>query len=170
MSRFQMRTMTLERASPALAHAVAWTRERSRREQIMIAFFGGLLLATLFWFAIPRPLLEARADAIDRIAAYETIQGRIVSAGAGGAAVAPLPDGPLESVIAIQSATFGVTPTNVAVDGDDVRVTVSGARYDAVVPWLAALEGSGQVQIVEARMTRGQAEGTVDMTMTVRRL
>lgn len=162
------RPFTLAAASPAVANAVAWTRERSRREQIMIAFFGGLVLATLFWFAIPRPLLEARANAVDRIATYETIQGRIAGAGSGPA-VARLPDGPLETVIATQAATLGITPTEVVADGDDARVTLTGARYDAVVPWLAALEGSGQITIVEARMTRGQAEGTVDMTMTARR-
>ncbi len=156
------------RASPAVANAVAWTRERSRREQIMIAFLGGLVLATLFWFAIPRPLLEARADAIDRITAYENIKARVALGGAG-AVVAPLPEGPLESAIAVHASTFGITPTNMAVDGDDVRVTLTAARYDSVVPWLSALEATGQASIAEARMTKGQAEGMVDVAMTVRR-
>lgn len=159
--------MTLATASPAVAAAVAWTRERSRREQVLIAFFGGFLLLTLFWFAILRPLLGVREASITRIAAYESIQTRVANAGTltPGAA---LPDGPLESVIVIQSAPFGITPTNVAVEGDGVAITLTAARYDSVIPWLASLEGSGLV-IGELRMTRAAAEGTVDATMTVTR-
>ncbi len=150
-----------------MAAAVAWTRERSRREQILIAFLGGFLILLLFWFAILRPLLVVREDSIDRIAAYESIQARVANAGTVTPG-ATLPDGPLESVIAIHSATFGITPSNITVEGDGVAVTLTGARYDSVIPWLASLEGSG-VAINELRMTRAQAEGTVDATMTVTR-
>lgn len=159
--------LTLVTASPAMAAAVAWTRERSRREQILIAFLGGFVLAVLFWFAILRPLLLVREKAIDRIAAYESIQSRVANAGTA-APGATLPDGPLESVIAIHSATFGVTPTNIAVEGDGVSVTLTGARYDSVIPWLASLERSG-IALGSIRMTRAQAEGTVDATITVTR-
>ena len=161
------RPLTLANASPAMAAAVTWTRERSRREQVLIAFFGGFLLLTLFWFAILRPLLGVREDAITRIAAYESIQTRVANAGTMTPGMA-LPDGPLESVIVIQSAPFGVTPSNIVVEGDGVVVTLTGARYDSVIPWLASLEGSGLV-IGELRMTRAAAEGTIDATMTVTR-
>ncbi len=159
--------MTLATASPAMANAVAWTRERSRREQILIAFFGGFLILLLFWFAILRPLLGAREDSIARIAAYESIKARVANAGTVTPGAA-LPDGPLESVIAIHSATFGITPANIAVEGDGVAVTLTGARYDSVIPWLASLEGSG-VAIGALKVTKAQAEGTVDATMTVAR-
>ena len=161
------RPLTQATASPAMAAAVAWTRERSRREQVLIAFFGGFLILTLFWFAILRPLLGVREASIARIAAYESIKTRVANAGP----LAPgmvLPDGPLESVIVIQSAPFGVTPTGIVVEGDGVVVTLTGARYDSVIPWLASLEGSGLV-IGELRMTRAAGEGTVDATMTVTR-
>jgi general secretion pathway protein M len=159
--------MTLATASPAVAAAFAWTRERSRREQVLIAFFSGFVLLTLFWFAILRPLLGVREDSIARIAAYESIKSRVANAGPITPGMA-LPDGPLESVIVIQSAPFGIIPANIAIEGDGVALTLNAARYDSVIPWLGALEGSGLV-ISELRMTRAAAEGTVDATMTVTR-
>lgn len=161
------RPMTLAAASPAMAAAVTWAQERSRREQVLIAFFGGFLILTLFWFAVLRPLLGVREDAIARITAYEKIQARVANAGAVAPGAA-LPDGALESVMPVHSSTFGITPTNIAVVGDGVAVTLTGVRYDSLVPWLASLETSG-VAIRELRMTRAAAEGTVDATMTVTR-
>lgn len=161
------RPLTLAAASPAVAAAVIWARERSRREQILIAFFSGFLILLLFWFGVLRPLMGVRENAIDRIAAYESIQARIANAGTLQAG-ATLPDGPLESVVAIHSATFGITPANIAVEGEGVAVTLTGARYDSLIPWLASLEGSG-VEIGDLRMTRAAVEGQVDATMTVAR-
>lgn len=162
------RPIDIRAVSPALASAIDWTQARSRREQAMIAFLGGLLIVLVLWFGILRPLLEMRQTAIDRIAAYEAIQTRLAS-GPVVATGTALPDGPLESVLASQSAGFGITPTGIAPEGDKARVTLTAVRYDALVPWLAALEGSGQIIVEQLRVSRAATEGTVDATMTVRR-
>ena len=48
--------------SPALDNAAAWMASRSRREQAMIAFLGGLIVIAIVWLAILRPLLDAGAS------------------------------------------------------------------------------------------------------------
>ncbi len=159
----------ITRVTPTVRAAETWVRDRSRREQVLIAFFGGFLALTLFWFAIPRPLLEARATALDRIESYEAIMARLKTAGPVTAAVAVLPDGPIEAALPIHAANFGIVPSSVTPDGDAVAVTMNDARYDAVIPWLAALESGGLVELNQVRMQSRPTPGMVGVTLTVRR-
>lgn len=156
----------LDRATPAFAAATDWMAGRSRREQILLAGLGGLLLVAGLWLLILQPLLDARTTAVGRIAAYESLMVRIRTAGTIGPTGQPL-TGPLETAIPIQAATFGIVPT-VTPDGDGVAVTVTGARYDSVTPWLAALEASGAV-LSSVRMERAGSPGVVDVALGVSR-
>ena len=150
--------------SPALDSAAVWMASRSRREQAMIAFLGGLILIAVVWLAILRPLLDARATAVGRIAAYEQVMVDVRTAGGMVATTASL-SGPLQTAIPLQAATFGIVPT---ITGDDssAEVTVTGARYDAIIPWLAALEASGAT-LSSVNIRRGASEGVVDVTLRV---
>lgn len=150
--------------SPALDNAAAWMASRSRREQALIAFLGGVLVIAIVWLAILRPLLEARATAVGRIAAYEQV---MVDVRTAGGVVAPTTSlsGPLQTAIPVQAATFGIVPT-VTGDESSAEVSVTGARYDAVIPWLAALEASGAT-LSSVNIRRGASEGVVDVTLRV---
>lgn len=150
--------------SPALDNAAAWMASRSRREQAMIAFLGGLIVIAIVWLVLLRPLLDARATAIGRIAAYEQVMVDVRTAGGMVGPTASL-SGPLQTAIPTQAATFGIVPT---LTGDDssAEVSVTGARYDAVIPWLAALEASGAT-LSSVNIRRGASEGVVDVTLRV---
>lgn len=150
--------------SPALDNAAAWLASRSRREQALIAFLGGVLVIAIVWLAILRPLFEARATAVGRIAAYEQV---MVDVRTAGGVVAPTTSlsGPLPTAIPVQAATFGIVPT-VTGDESSAEVSVTGARYDAVIPWLAALEASGAT-LSSVNIRRGASEGVVDVTLRV---
>lgn len=152
--------------SPAFDSAAVWMAARSRREQVMIAFLGGLIVVAVLWLLILRPLLDARATAIGRIAAYEQVMVDVRASGGVVSASGGL-SGPLTEAIPTQAATFGVVPT---VTGDDTtaEVSVAAARYDAVIPWLAALEASGAT-LSAVRIQRGGADGVVGVTLTVSR-
>ena len=151
--------------SPALDSAAAWMASRSRREQVMFAFLGGVLMIAIVWLAVLRPLLDARAAAIGRIAAYEQVMVDVRTAGGAVSTSTPALSGPLQEAIPVQAATFGIVPT---VTGDDgsAEVSVTGARYDAVIPWLAALEASGAI-LSSVDMRRGASEGVVDVDLRV---
>lgn len=151
--------------SPALDSAAVWMASRSRREQAMLAFLGGLLVIAIVWLGILRPLLDARATAIGRIAAYEQVMVDVRTAGGLVSAPTAALSGPLQTAIPTHAATFGITPT---VSGDDAsaEVGVTGARYDAVIPWLASLEASGAT-LSSVNIRRGTSEGVVDVTLRV---
>jgi general secretion pathway protein M len=156
----------LSRTSPAIDSAAAWYAARSRREQVLLAGLGVLLAGAVLWLLILRPLLDARAASVARIAAYEEVMVRVRTAGPPGPMVAGL-DGPLETAIPTQAATFGVVPT-VAMDGDAATVTVSEGRYDSLIPWLSALEASGAV-LSSVELQRGSQPGAVNATLRVER-
>lgn len=151
--------------SPALDGAAAWMAARSRREQVMIAFLGGLIVIAVVWLAVLRPLLDARTAAIGRIAAYEQVMVDVRTAGGAVATPASTLSGPLQEAIPVQAATFGIVPT-VTGDAGSAEVSVTGARYDAVIPWLAALEASGAT-LSSVTIRRGASEGVVDVTLRV---
>ena len=152
---------------PALDNAAVWMAGRSRREQVMIAFLGALVLIAVVWLAILRPLLDARETAIGRIAAYEQVMVDVRAAGGAVAAPTASLSGPLTVAIPTHAATFGIVPT---VTGDDsaAEINVTNARYDAVIPWLASLEASGAT-LSSVRIQRGASEGVVDATLAVTR-
>ncbi|MEQ7155603.1 type II secretion system protein GspM [Brevundimonas aurifodinae] len=156
----------LTRPSPALDSAAAWYAGRSRREQVMLAFLGGLLIVAALWLLVLRPLLDMRAASVARIAAYEEVMVRVRTGGPPGTSVAAL-DGPLQTAIPIQAATFGIVPT-VAMEGQTAAVTVSEGRYDSLIPWLAALESSGAV-LSSVELQRGSQPGAVNATLRVER-
>lgn len=156
----------LTRSSPAIDATAAWYAGRSRREQILLAGLGVLLAGAVLWLLILRPLLDARAASVARIAAYEGVIVRVRTAGPPGPMVASL-DGPLETAIPTQAATFGVVPT-VTMDGEAATVTVSEGRYDSLIPWLSALEASGAV-LSSVELQRGSQPGAVNATLRVER-
>jgi general secretion pathway protein M len=151
--------------SPAFDQAAVWMAGRSRREQIMIAFLGGLIVVALLWLAVLRPLLDARQTAIGRIAAYEQVMVDVRAAGGVVAAPTSSLSGPLQAAIPTHAAAFGIIPT---VTGDDTtaEVSVTAARYDAVIPWLASLEASGAT-LSSVNIRRGASDGVVDVTLGI---
>ncbi|MCA3699013.1 type II secretion system protein GspM [Brevundimonas sp.] len=156
----------MTRPVPGLDAAAAWYAARSQREQILLAGLGVLLAGTVLWLLMLRPLLEARTASVARIAAYEEVMVRVRTAGPPGPMVAGL-DGPLETAIPNQAATFGVVPT-VTMDGDVATVTVSEGRYDSLIPWLSALETSG-ANLSSVELQRGSQPGAVNATLRVER-
>ena len=151
--------------SPAFDRAALWMAGRSRREQVMIAFLGGLVLIAVVWLLVVRPLLDARETAIGRIAAYEQVMVDVRTAGGGVAAPTAGLSGPLQDAIPTHAATFGISPTMTG-DNASAEVAVTGARYDAVIPWLASLEASGAT-LSTVNIRRGASEGVVDVTLRV---
>jgi general secretion pathway protein M len=158
--------VVLTRSSPAFDAAATWYAGRSRREQMLLAGFGVLLAGAVLWLLILRPLLDARAASVARIAAYEEVMVRVRTAGPPGPTVTGL-DGPLETAIPTQAATFGVVPT-VTMNGDAATVTVSEGRYDSLIPWLSALEASGAI-LSSVEFQRGSQPGAVNATLRVER-
>src|SRR5690606_7098128 len=94
-----------------------WWRERSAREQVLLAVMGALLALVLAWLLIARPLAALIASAEAREAAAAEALGAARAradraALAGGAAVASAPL-PIDSLIARTATDAGFSTARV---------------------------------------------------------
>ena len=134
-----------------------WFEGRSKREQRLLLVMLALLVLTIVWGLIIRPVGDALSGARQRHAAAVIRLGLTAAQveavrGATRRVPAPLP-GPLTDVIRASATQAGFNPTTVDPDGSDgVSLAIPSARGTALVTWLARLEREGIV-VVGATLT-----------------
>ncbi len=148
--------------------------ERSLREQRLLLVMFALFAVVVIWFAILRPLTDAKA------AAHARLDRATVEAGQIAAAVETLTDarraappaatGTLSLAVSQSAEAAGFTLAGLDPQGDDrVNLTVASAKSPALFAWLRSLSGQG---IFVERMTlRTSSDATlaVDATLGRRR-
>ena len=125
-----------------------WWALRSPREQVMLGVLGGIVLATLIWLVIIRPLAPAVAAAEARHSAAVTTLGE---ARAQAAALTflrknpPPPLGaPVADVVRSAAADAGFTLTRAdPVGGDGIIVSIVSAKSPAFFDWVQTLQRRG---------------------------
>lgn len=148
-----------------------WWRERSAREQVLLAVMGALLALVLAWLLIARPLAALIASAEAREAAAAEALGAARAradraALAGGAAVASAPL-PIDSLIARTATDAGFATARVTARGPArAHLTIEAARPQALFAWLADLQARGIV--VEALRAEAGADRTVRVEAELR--
>ena len=148
----------------------AWFLARSRREQRLLAVMVALLLVTIVWFGIVRPVgdglessRERYADAVQRLGETQA-QARAVAAirrSAGSAAA-----GPLDAAVRNSADQAGFTLASLNGLGPDrVDIAITSARPAALVAWVARLEAQGI--LVEQLATTDNGDRTVSAHLTL---
>lgn len=141
-----------------------WWRSRTVRERRMLAVMGATILLVLAWFALVRPMMDARAAAEARLLAATTELAQIRAdaaalrqAAAPGAARVPLP---LAGFVGTSAAEQGFA--NLAVSGDrqDAALMASPqVRPAPFLAWIGQLESRGIV--VRSLTMRANADQTI---------
>lgn len=126
----------------------AWFAERSLREKRLLLVMAALLVLTLAWFLVVRPLGDALAserqrhgDAVLRLGETAARVAAIREA----QRLRPRPlTGSFADAVRARADAAGFAIASLDEDGPDrVRVGIAGARPAALVPWLARLEANG---------------------------
>lgn len=154
---------------PVQARALALWTERNPRERLLLAILGTLGAAALLVALVVRPLVEARAKALADARTYEALNVRIRAAGPGLASQPPRRTGDGAAIIGASASEFGISLQGSAPEGEGIRVTIAEAPFDAVMRWLAELEGSSNLRVIEARIDRRPAGGFVGVQLLVAR-
>lgn len=147
---------------------MSWWRARSERERRLLLAAGALALLVLAWFALIRPLANARASAETRLraAATELARARADAASlkqAAGVAVANPAPAPLAGFLIQSAGEQGFT--NLAATGDRperATVNIPQVRPAAFFGWIGQLETRG-VTVVTLN-----ARANADQTIAVR--
>lgn len=144
-----------------------WWRERSEREQVMLAIMAALAALVFGWLLIVRPLdmalSNARADQDAAIARLERVR-------AAAAMLDDTPDAPTESahaLIARSAAAAGFVPTRLDPGANGaVMLGLSSAKAVALSKWLKSLEMQGVH--VEQITVRPNSDSTLSVDATLK--
>lgn len=149
------------RLDPYRSRFATWWGARSRREQQLLAGLAAVAAVALLIVLVVQPLQAARADALSRIRTYDTLDARIRAAGPAIGAPAQRSGAP-EAIVTASAAQFGVTAATQPAAAGRLRVTVSGASYDAIVRWLDDVARTSSLRVATMRLTKGASAGSVD--------
>ncbi len=167
-----MTRATLIAVPPVHRAALAWMEGRSRREQRLLQVMAALLVLAMAWYGVALPLMRAREAAMARIETAARLQSRILTAPAGASAGAVVPaaiEGGLAEVVTQRAAAAGLASSAVEDSGDALVFSIDNARYDAVIPFVAALEGVDGAVIQSLRIEAAGQPGLVRVRMQVSR-
>ena len=156
-------------AAPAVKAATVWLDTRSRREQRLILAMAGLAVVAVAWYGLAQPIQRMREDAAIRIETAAVLLARLQAAPVGQvvAVQAPL-DGAVADILTQRAAAAGLTPTRIEPDADGASMVIDNARYDAVIPFLAAVEGVDGAVVQDVRIEQAGQPGIIRLQMRVR--
>ncbi|MBA16064.1 MAG: general secretion pathway protein GspM [Sphingomonas sp.] len=149
---------------PMFARIGAWWEGLSNRERWMVGGLGLFLAALILIYGVVKPLQAARADALQQIRTYETLNARIRAAGSLSATPPPaMQSGPASDILTASAQRFGIDAA-ISEAEQGIRVEIAQAKYDNVLAWIADLASTSSLNLTRLDMKRGAAPGQVSVT------
>jgi general secretion pathway protein M len=128
-----------------MALALPWWRDRSPREQIMLAIMAGLLIIVTLWLGIVRPLAVAGDRAAARhataIADLGEVRRMTIAIRAAEARRRGRADTPLLDRVRASASAAGLTPDALESSNiTEVSMRITAIKPVALLRWIASLE------------------------------
>ena len=156
------------------AIAELW-RERSAREQALLAALAVLALGAIWYFAAVGPLLDRAETSQQMLAAEDALLERLDRVGSRMAAL-PAPrarsDASLLLLVnrSVRDAGLGGFLEEGAADGETrIRLRLRDAPFPEVSAWLAGLAVQEGIRTVSADIERGSAPGVTQVSLVLER-
>jgi general secretion pathway protein M len=147
----------------------AWFQGRSVRERRLILVMLALLVLTILWGGIIRPVRDGLESARERHAGAEVrlgdVQRQVAQVKAIQRGRPRAPEGPLADAVRSRADEAGFALSSLEPDGSGVRIGIATAKPGALLGWIAALEADGL--LVGASTITGNGDGTVSATLTL---
>ena len=149
-----------------------WWRQRTRREQWLIAILAVLLVMVIVWLGLLRPLAMARAEAAGR---HDRAQAALLRV---QAMTAPIADAerrsraargtPLAEAIGRSAEAAGLTLASLESNAGAATLRIAAVRPVALIGWLARLEQADGL-IIDRMTASRNPDATVAVMLVVRR-
>ena len=157
------------RLRPAAQAATAWLDARSVRERRLIVGLTILAAIAVLWYGVSQPIIRARESATARIETAAQLSARLDSASPHRTASVDAPvAGDMADILRQRAVALGLSPDRIEPEADGAGIVIEGARYDAVIRLIAAVEGVDGGVVQDLRIERGNAPGIVRLQMRVR--
>jgi general secretion pathway protein M len=148
-----------------------WFDGRSLREKRMLIVMGALVLLTLLWAVIIRPVTDGLSSSRERhtsaVIRFAETRSRVKAVEAlQKDRPAPI-EAPLDAVIRTRANDAGFALASVTPQGADrVQISIASARPGALFGWIAGLESAGI--LVDSLSTADNGDKTVSVQMTLK--
>jgi len=151
----------------------AWFENRPPHERAILVGVGVVVLLSLLWLVVLRPLQSGSAVLRESVAAKQRllvslaqIDGRDTGPGGG----VPGQDQTLDRLLRNTAAEHGVELTRTRPDGPNgLQVTFGNVAFDTLVAWLVALETQNSISVETASFTGTRQPGIVNGQLLLRR-
>lgn len=148
----------------------SWYQGRSLREKRLILVMLALLVVTILWGGIIRPVRDGLESSRERHASAEVRLGEVQRQVAQVKAIQRgrprAPEGPIADAIRTRAEEAGFALSSLEPDGANVRIGIATAKPGALLGWIAGLEADGL--LVDASTITGNGDGTVSATLTLK--
>lgn len=146
--------------------------ERNRREQNLLLAAAAVIVIGLIYALLIDPALSGRKDMERKLPALREqaaeVQALSKEVGAlGGKASAPVPAVTRESLESSLAAK-GLKPQSVVMTGDLAKVQFNGVSFSNLVGWLAEMQKSARLAVVDANIEAQAKTDMVNATLTLR--
>jgi general secretion pathway protein M len=154
------------------ASAATWWSARTEQEQRMLSIGGAVVALGLVWGVLIDPALSG-SDKLrqqlpllnQQVAELQALAGEAAQL----AANPPVQAQPLsKDGVAARLQASGLTPQNLAVTGDYIKVEFKGVPFAGLATWLDAMRREQRVALQEGQMTQQGPAGQVDANLTLR--
>lgn len=151
----------------------AW-EARAPRERRILATGAGFVLLVLVWLLLIDPAMTARANLQktvpalrQQVASLQAMAREAAMVTAQASNTASLQAQTQESIEAGLAAR-GLKAQSIVLSGDVVRVQFNAASYSALLDWVAGVQRSAAMVMVEASITALEQADQVNATLTLR--
>lgn len=150
-------------------------RERSAREQVLLAALAVMVAAAVWYFAAIGPLLERAETNKQRREAETALLERLERVGSRMAALpAPRPRSDASLLLllnrTVREAGLGSFLEEASADGEArVRLRLLDAPFPQISAWLAGLAVQEGIRTVSADIERGSAPGVTQVSLVLER-
>ena len=158
-----------------MAAIAEFWRERSAREQALLAALSVLALGAIWYFAAVGPLLDRAETSRQMLAAENALLERLDRVGSRMAAL-PAPrarsDASLLLLVnrSVRDGGLGGFLEEGAADGETrIRLRLRDAPFPEVSAWLAGLAVQEGIRTVSADIERGSAPGVTQVSLVLER-
>lgn len=154
------------------ARAAAWWSVRTEQEQRMLAIGGAVVAFGLVYGVLVDPALTGRErlqkelpKLNQQVAELQALAGEASQL----AANPPVQAQPLtKDGVTARLQASGLTPQNLAVTGDYIKVEFKGVPFAGLVSWLDTMRREQRVAVQEGQVTQQGPAGQVDANLTLR--
>ena len=163
--------------NPLRTSFVSFWDARNPRERSVLLIAGALVLLLMIWLWLIDPALQGRAQLKKTLPAMQTQLAQLQMLTKKAAALtalsaseatatssAPLSRSLLESSLVRK----GLKPETLEVNGEFVRLKLSGASFAALIGWLTDMQVNAQLAVNEANVVALEQGGRVDASLSLR--